>query len=672
MVSTHAHLYVFTNEKGGMAGFDKDLQSEVIAEMSKGSSHHQHALKQDRKTDDRIAAMREKIAAMTALDRRNLSKRWEALKAAAGKKVDLSRWCVVLDMDAFFASVEIRDNPSLATKPVAVGGMSMISTTNYVARQYGVRAAMPGFIGQELCKRQGVQLVFVDHHFEKYKEASEQMQSVIREYGDFRCGSLDEAYIDLTDAVRGRAGDGRSEEEVAQALVQELRQKIEGATRLTCSAGIGPTFLSAKVGSDCNKPNGQFMVPRELGKHLNWLGELKIRKVHGVGRVSEKILAALGVETIGDLLGNGPEVLMAFSAGTAGWLMNVACGVAATRLHDVFTPESDGAVTRKSLSAERTFRGEENCEMLRAKCIELCTKVAEGLRTENLAAKSVSVKIKTVEFDVFTKCANSGLFLKTAEEIAKLALPLLESYLPCKLRLMGVRTSNFRGQVSKFDPKQRRLDALFTKPKQALKPAATSFGGEHSASACAAHEDVEYGEDVVSVNSGDNDRDSDSCAATVVAGMHEPAIAETFSATPKAADSCGADSCGVGGIQALSSVPGLPKAEAPIVATEILVGSTLPHCHEAHSVPSCIVDADAATCSAPRSTLARGALELSPGDDVVICCGPKRSATWACDRCTFCNPESRATCEMCHFARKGIASKRARITDWVHGVGSCP
>jgi len=643
MVSTHAHLYVFTNEKGGMAGFDKDLQAEVIAEMSKGSSHYQHALKQDRKTDDRIAVMREKIAAMSELDRRNLSKRWEALKVAAGEKVELSRWCVVLDMDAFFASVEIRDNPTLATKPVAVGGMSMISTTNYVARQYGVRAAMPGFIGQELCKRQGVQLVFVDHHFNKYKEASEQMQNVIREYGDFRCGSLDEAYIDLTDAVRRRAGDGQTEEEAAELLVQEMRRRIEGVTRLTCSAGIGPTFLSAKIGSDYNKPNGQFLVPRELGKHLHWLSELRIRKVHGVGRVSEKVLGALGVETIGDLLGNGPEVLTAFSPGTASWLMNVACGVAATQLHDVFTPEHHGAVTRKSLSAERTFRGEENCEMLRAKCLELCNTVAEGLRAENLAAKSVSVKIKTVEFDVFTKCANSGLYLKSADEIAKLALPLLESYLPCKLRLMGVRTSSFRGQVAKFDPKQRRLDALFAKPKPVSATAAASSNGDCSTTAAASSNgdcsttacgDVVNGEDVVSVNSADQDQDSDTSVATLVSEMQEPELARAEGEAAQdvrtqATVACIANACAADEIQTPSPAARLCRASSFAV-----VGT-------------------------------------STGYDVVVCCGPKRCATWACDKCTFCNPGSRVTCEMCHFARKGSAPKRARITDWVRGVGSC-
>jgi DNA polymerase kappa len=153
-------------------------------------------------------------------------------------------------MDMFYAAVHIRDNPELAKIPIAVGSESMISTANYVARQYGVRSAMPGFIGKKLCP----ELVFVPYEFSKYKEASRIFKAILEEYDpEYESMGLDEANIDATNYLLEHE---MNTDEGRQALALEIRTRINEATKLTCSAGISCNKTLAKICSDFNKPNG--------------------------------------------------------------------------------------------------------------------------------------------------------------------------------------------------------------------------------------------------------------------------------------------------------------------------------------------------------------------------------------------------------------------------------
>ena len=167
----------------------------------------------------------------------------------------------------FFAAVAIRDRPELANKIVAVGSeKSVICTANYVARKYGVRSAMPGFIAKELCKKQGVlkDLVFVPPDFEQYNKDSEIMQKTISEHFEtknFKPFSLDEVYIDISKAVEKHVQNYQTPSHCANGLVAQFRRKIkENTNGLTCSAGIAPNFHLAKLCADVNKPDGQFEV----------------------------------------------------------------------------------------------------------------------------------------------------------------------------------------------------------------------------------------------------------------------------------------------------------------------------------------------------------------------------------------------------------------------------
>ena len=240
---------------------------------------------------------------------------------------------------------------SWQNKPMAVGGLGMICTANYKAREYGVRSAMPGFIARELCKA----LVFVAPNFSKYQAVAEATREIFREYDPhFTAGSLDEAYLDLTACVQKRgadAGDRRAYWALAEEVVDEMRGRVREKCRLTCSAGkalvdrlregkrsavvwslrpeaacsalsppagIANAFCLAKIAADVNKPNGQHLVS-DIGAFLR---DLPVRKICGVGKVLERLLTeGLGIQTCQHLLEKRALLLHCFTPQNAAWLM---------------------------------------------------------------------------------------------------------------------------------------------------------------------------------------------------------------------------------------------------------------------------------------------------------------------------------------------------------------
>lgn len=356
----------------------------------------------------------------------------------------------------FYAAVEIRDRPELAQLPVAVGGIGMISTANYVARAWGVRSAMPGFVGQALCRRGAefgmprAELTFVPPNFAKYAAVADVARAIFREYdAHMRSFSLDEAFLDLTRYVRSRAllgshdaarralsvcgptephvgpgaaeevrGDGRGEDspragcaspsaacasrvellELAEAVVAELRARVRDATGgLTCSAGLAPNFFLAKVAADQRKPDGQFCVPASRDAIFAFLRPLPTRKVGGIGRVCEKLLkSALGVGTCGELLSScvRGDVRLAFSPIAADSLLRAALGCTAP-VDPEGAPPTAGPErpSQKGISVERTFGATANVRELLARLDELCGKLAEEMA---LCCGGVGVRGRTV------------------------------------------------------------------------------------------------------------------------------------------------------------------------------------------------------------------------------------------------------------------------------------
>jgi DNA polymerase kappa len=202
---------------------------------------------------------------------------------------DLTRTWIHVDMDMFYAAVAVLDDPTLKDVPFAVGDLKMIATSNYEARKFGVRSAMPGFVGKNLCPK----LRFVPNQPKRYKEISAVFFGVLREYDpEFESMGLDEANLDVTDYL---IDCDINDEEGRQKLSSEIRKKVFEATKLTCSAGISCNRMLAKICSDLNKPDGQYILPHDSEKILKFVTELNIRKIPGVGRVAELELNELGI-----------------------------------------------------------------------------------------------------------------------------------------------------------------------------------------------------------------------------------------------------------------------------------------------------------------------------------------------------------------------------------------
>ena len=458
------------DHKAGMLGLDKGKINQIIFEASKGSKFYENELKKEKHVAERIAKQTTCVERLTEKQKIEALEITDRMVEELERSRDLKRTFVHIDMDAFYAAVEMLDNPGLRDKPMAVGSNAMLSTSNYPARRYGVRAAMPGFIAKKLCP----ELVIVPAHYDKYKEYSRQVQEVLAEYDpNFSMASLDEAYLDLTHYLRQKATDGKSavcktnssaelndvdhggpdEDPLAvdfghdaQEVVRELRFRIEQKTRLTASAGIAPNVMLAKVCSDRNKPNGQFFLKPDRESVLEFVHSLPIRKISGIGRVSEQMLKALGIETCKDLYTKRHILYLLHSPISFRFLLGVSLGLGNTSI------ATDSK--RKSMGTESTFSEISEPSKLISMCGRLCQSLAEDLKTETLRAKTVTIKLKTVNFEIKQRSMSPRNPVSTFEEIFSAAKELLKneisSCLPerLRLRLMGVRLSNFQDSTA--------------------------------------------------------------------------------------------------------------------------------------------------------------------------------------------------------------------------------
>ncbi|TMW68699.1 hypothetical protein Poli38472_006167 [Pythium oligandrum] len=453
-----AQMFVFTAQKAGMKDVDKEHVQKVVYEMSKDSLFFQNSIKQNQKVEARINEMKLKLRGLTKAKHETLRRQIDPLVAQWETQRDLTRTMVVVDMDMFYAAVEMRDNPSLRGKPVAVGGIGMLSTTNYEARKFGVRAAMPGFIGKELCP----ELIIVPTNFKKYTTISQQVRAIVADYDpNFTAMSLDEVYLDITDYMEANwakyagAGGGRSEsddeadqdgeeiedqshamnsqrETVAAAIVDEIRRRIHGVTQLTASAGIAANTMLAKICSDINKPNGQYVLPFTRDRVVSFVQGLPVRKIGGIGKVMEKVLGALGITTAKDIYDHRVELFHALTPRSAAWLLQISMGV----------KQSSGEPSeRKSYSRERTFRGIGDPRWLEKICREVCDMLGKDLAEGGHGAKTLTLKLKCVDFSVRTRAVSSTCIMKTSDDLFAYAIELLRKEMPLELRLLGVRAS---------------------------------------------------------------------------------------------------------------------------------------------------------------------------------------------------------------------------------------
>jgi len=331
------------------------------------------------------------------------------------------------DMDAYYAAVHVRDDPSLAGKPVVVGGdpsgRGVVASASYEARRYGIRSAMPAAQARRLCP----ETVFVWPDFPRYRRESDAIFAIFREFTPImEPASLDEAYLDVTEHL-GSWG-------TATAIAREIRRRVRAERRLTVSVGVGPNMLIAKIASDFRKPDGLTVVPPE--KVLDFLAPLPVRRLHGVGPATERALAALGITTVAELRARPREELLE------------RFGKHGAMLHAFARGEDDREVEthheRKSLGTENTYR--TDLRVLAEMDVELehmAAEVANGLEKRTLAACTVSVKVRYSDFTTLTRARTFPIPTASAARLAAVAKDLLRRTEAGAraVRLLGVSTS---------------------------------------------------------------------------------------------------------------------------------------------------------------------------------------------------------------------------------------
>ncbi|XP_027527266.1 DNA polymerase kappa isoform X3 [Neopelma chrysocephalum] len=420
------------DNKAGMQGLDKEKINKIIMEATKGSRFYENELKKDQQVNQRIEKMMQLKEKITTQQLLKAQLQVDKLVVELEQSRNLSSTIVHIDMDAFYAAVEMRDNPELKEKPIAVGSMSMLSTSNYHARRFGVRAAMPGFIAKKLCPH----LTIVPLNFEKYGKVSKEVREILAEYDpNFMPMGLDEAYLNITEHLEERLN------------WPEDRRRFFFNTESTAGVGIAPNTTLAKMCSDRNKPNGQYRITPERQAVLDFLKDLPIRKVPGIGKVTEKMLKALGIVTCSELYQQRALLSLLFSEISWRNFLDISLGLGSTHL------EKDGE--RKSRSTERTFSEINTAEDQYSLCRELCRDLAQELQKEGLKGKTVTLKLKNVNFEVKTRASTVLSSVSTEEEIFAVAKDLLGTEIdsvaphPLRIRLMGVRVSGFLSEEEK-------------------------------------------------------------------------------------------------------------------------------------------------------------------------------------------------------------------------------
>ena len=342
-----------------------------------------------------------------------------------------------LDMDAFYASVEQRDNPSLRGKPVIVGSpptqRGVVCAASYEARKFGVRSAMPSITAGRLCPDG----VFVPPRMDKYKAESVRIMHILSQTGaELEPMSIDEAYLEMTQVVSGYSTAPQDDEALYAAvpLAKEIKRKILSERQLTATIGIATNKLLAKLASDFKKPDGLTLVPER--DKVEFLKPLPVRALHGVGRVTEEILRSAGVETVGDLQ-TYPGDLRAL------------VGSFATRLKAFAFGNDDRPLalddTIKSISNEETFLHDtDDRKILKKSLLEQAEEVSARLHRKQLAAQTVQIKLRYGDFTTLTRQITVEEPITDAKEIYRLACFLLarEKLVSRPLRLLGLGVSH--------------------------------------------------------------------------------------------------------------------------------------------------------------------------------------------------------------------------------------
>jgi DNA polymerase-4 len=339
------------------------------------------------------------------------------------------RKIVHIDMDAFYASVEQRDDPKLRGKPVVVawkGNRSVVCAASYEARRFGVRSAMPAIRAERLCP----DAIFIPPDFIRYRAVSHATREIFQRHTVLiEPLSLDEAYLDVTENKTGLP--------TATQVAKAIRQQIRDELHLTASAGVAPNKFLAKIASDWRKPDGLFVIqPDDIH---TFLPPLPVGRIPGVGKVTETRLKQMGISTVGDLKALELAALEAQFGRYGTRLYELARGID----HSKVIPDRP----TKSISAEDTFERDIPLAETEALIRRLAEKVWMASRKDGRVARTVVLKLKTSDFNILTRSHTPGVPPESCEEFTAIALSLRDriNLGPTqRFRLVGVGLSNFR------------------------------------------------------------------------------------------------------------------------------------------------------------------------------------------------------------------------------------
>ena len=342
-----------------------------------------------------------------------------------------------IDMNSFYASVEMRENPSLKDKALIIGaepkegkGRGVVVTCNYIARKFNVKSGMPISYAYKLCPN----ATYLPPNMQLYIETSERIMSILREFSKrFEQVSIDEAFLDLSDL-----GDFNS----AKALALNIKKNLKEKEELTCSIGIGENKLIAKISSDIKKPDGLTIVmPEDKGE---FLAPLSIEKIPGIGPKTKERLGDIGIKTIGDLQKKGKALLINLLGDNYGrWLYEQAHGIDNTVVEENYEI--------KSINRNITFEEDTtDINLMHSIILEMANDVHNTLIANNLSYKTVTLRVRYDNFQTVTKAKSLQYYSNDFTTIVKICNKLLVEFLgKRKTRQLGVRLSNLASMNNK-------------------------------------------------------------------------------------------------------------------------------------------------------------------------------------------------------------------------------
>ncbi|WP_395612404.1 DNA polymerase IV [Allosphingosinicella sp.] len=345
------------------------------------------------------------------------------------------RKIIHVDMDAFYASVEQRDNPELRGKPVAVGGQirGVVAAASYEARRFGVRSAMPSITAKRRCP----DLIFVKPRFDAYREVSHQIRAIFHEYTPLvEPLSLDEAYLDVTEDLKGIG--------IATTIAREIRARIKAETGLTASAGVSYNKFIAKLASDQNKPDGLCVIPPAKGEAF--VATLPVSRFHGIGPKTAEKMAKLGIQYGADLRAQSLAFLQHNFGSSGDYYYNLARGIC----HRQVKPNRP----YKSIGAEDTFMTDLIDEApLVAELDRISQTVWRRIEEKVIKGRTVTLKVKFRDFQIVTRAKSLDRNVADREEFLGIGVGLLRTMLPLAkpVRLIGLTLSNLTESADRDD-----------------------------------------------------------------------------------------------------------------------------------------------------------------------------------------------------------------------------